>query len=311
MLILISALTFGTIVLLFLGLTMKTEREIIQDRIRQHTETGTVVLDSIEMELEKPVKQRIIAPMLEKLANLVSSLTPAGALRAIDDKLETAGRPWSLGAKEFVGLKVLSTGASVILGMLFYNFIDAQLMVRILGFALVVFIGIILPDYMLQRAINNRQTQIRKVLADTLDLLTVSVEAGLGLDGAMQKVTEKLHNPLSDEMARALQEIRVGKMRMDALRDMARRVKVTELSSFVAAICQADQLGVSISKVLRVQGDTLRTQRSQRAREEAAKLPVKMLFPLVFFIFPALFVVVAGPAFIQIYHHLGGVIGGR
>ncbi|MDH7480976.1 MAG: type II secretion system F family protein [Armatimonadota bacterium] len=309
MLILISALTFGTVVLLFLGLTMKTEREIIQDRIRQQQEVDSSILSSIEAELERPIKQRIIAPILIKLANLVSSFTPAGALRAIDDKLETAGRPWSLSAKEFVGLKVLSVGASIVVGSLFSKFIDAQPPIRILAFVLIVFIGIILPDYLLQRAINNRQTQIRKVLADTLDLLTVSVEAGLGLDGAMQKVTEKLHNPLSDEMTRALQEIRIGKMRMEALRDMARRVKVTELSSFVTAICQADQLGVSIAKVLRVQGDTLRTQRSQRAREAAAKLPVKMLFPLVFFIFPALFVVVAGPAFIQIFRQLGGVIG--
>lgn len=309
MLILISALTFGTVVLLFLGLTMKTEREIIQDRIRQQQEVDSSILSSIEAELERPIKQRIIAPILIKLANLVSSFTPAGALRAIDDKLETAGRPWSLSAKEFVGLKVLSAGASIVVGSLFSNFIDAQPPIRILSFVLIVFIGIILPDYLLQRAINNRQTQIRKVLADTLDLLTVSVEAGLGLDGAMQKVTEKLHNPLSDEMTRALQEIRIGKMRMEALRDMARRVKVTELSSFVTAVCQADQLGVSIAKVLRVQGDTLRTQRSQRAREAAAKLPVKMLFPLVFFIFPALFVVVAGPAFIQIFRQLGGVIG--
>ncbi|MCL6520221.1 MAG: type II secretion system F family protein [Armatimonadetes bacterium] len=311
MLILISALTFGTVVLLFLGLTMKTEREIIQDRIRQHQEMDASILSSIEAELERPIKQRIIAPILLKLANLVSSFTPAGALRAIDDKLETAGRPWSLSAKEFVGLRVLSTGASIVFGSLLSNFIDAQPPIRILAFVLIVFIGIILPDYLLQRAINNRQTQIRKVLADTLDLLTVSVEAGLGLDGAMQKVTEKLHNPLSDEMTRALQEIRIGKMRMEALRDMARRVKVTELSSFVTAVCQADQLGVSIAKVLRVQGETLRTQRSQKAREAAAKLPVKMLFPLVFFIFPALFVVIAGPAFIQIFRQLGSVIGSR
>ncbi|MCL6630717.1 MAG: type II secretion system F family protein, partial [Armatimonadetes bacterium] len=138
-------------------------------------------------------------------------------------------------------------------------------------------------------------------LADTLDLLTVSVEAGLGLDGAMQKVVEKLKNPLSEELGRALREMQIGKLRAEALKDMASRVRVQELSSFVASICQAEQLGVSIARVLRVQGDTIRSQRSQRARETAAKLPVKMLFPLVFCIFPAIFVVIAGSGAISIW----------
>lgn len=133
----------------------------------------------------------------------------------------------------------------------------------------------------------------------------MSVEAGLGLDGAMQRAVEKMKGPLPSEMERALREMQIGKLRAEALRDMAQRVKVAELSSFVAAVCQAEQLGVSIAKVLRVQGETLRTQRSQRTREAAAKLPVKLLFPLIFFIFPALFVVVLAPGVIRTVKALG------
>ena len=158
---------------------------------------------------------------------------------------------------------------------------------------------------MLQRTVSERQAGIRRVLPDTLDLLTVSVEAGLGLDGAMQKVVEKLRSPLSDEMVRALQEMRIGKLRVEALRNMAKRARVQELTTFVAAICQADQLGVSIAHVLKVQSDTLRTVRSQKAREAASKLPVKMLFPLVFCIFPALFVIILAPGVINIARAFG------
>jgi tight adherence protein C len=161
-------------------------------------------------------------------------------------------------------------------------------------------IGLILPDFILQQIINSRQYRIRKSLPDILDLLIVSVEAGLGFDGAMQKVVDKVKGPFPEELGRVLEEMRLGKSRMAALQDMAKRIAVTEVSTFVAAIYQADQLGVSIARVLNVQADTMRLARSQRIREMAAKLPVKMLFPLVFFIFPAIFVVVIGPGVIEI-----------
>jgi len=305
MVLLISILSFGVVALLFMGLAMRTEREIIQERIREGAVEKPEVYSSVEIELQRPIAQRIILPILAKLARLASGFTPAGSIRAVEEKLETAGRPWGLGATEFAGLKVVSIGVFTVLGVVGARWLDGSAAVQLLFLALFVFIGLILPNYLLQRAIDARQSEIRKVLADTLDLLTVSVEAGLGLDGAMQKVVEKMHTPLSEEMRRALNEMRVGKIRAEALRDMAKRVKVSELSAFVAAICQADQLGVSIAKVLRVQGDTLRTQRSQRAREAGAKLPVKMLVPLVFCIFPALFVVILGPAVVSIYRALG------
>lgn len=300
MLILIAAFTFGAVALLILGITIKSEREIIQERLQRHTQFEDTGIDIVQEEMSKPFNQRVMQPFLRNLAGFVNSLTPSGTVQTYDDKLETAGRPWGLGGLEFVGLKVLSVAAFAIAGIALVNYVDLSRLLEIAVLGLTILIGLIFPDFNLQGAINTRQNRIRKVLPDTLDMLLVSVEAGLGLDGAMQKVIEKMRNPLSDELYRALLEIQVGKVRADALRDAAKRTRVPELSSFVTTITQADQLGVSIANVLRVQSETMRNQRSQRARELAAKLPVKMLFPLVFFIFPALFVVVLAPGAIRI-----------
>ncbi|HUV06072.1 MAG TPA: type II secretion system F family protein [Armatimonadota bacterium] len=305
MLALIAACTFGTVTLLVVGLTMKSEREIMQERMRAHSQVGQVGPSVVELDLEAAFRERILLPFLRWFAGIGMRFTPSGATQAIEEKLETAGRPWNLGSREFVGLKVLSILIFVVLGIVAWRVSDTSPPLRLLLLIVIIFIGVILPDFLLQRAINQRQFRIRRALADTLDLLSVSVEAGLGLDGAMQKVIEKLKGPLSDEMGRALQEMQIGKLRADALKDMAKRVKVQELSTFVAAVCQADQLGVSIAKVLRVQSETLRTQRSQRAREAAARLPVKMLFPLVIFIFPVIFIVIAGPGAILIARAFG------
>lgn len=300
MLIFIVAGTFGTVALLVLGLTMRSERDIVQERMRVHSSAGEVTATSIDTEMAVPFGERVVMPLLRKLGRIAGSATPSGALRALDDKLETAGRPWNLGAREFMGLRVLSIAVLTLVGVLFASLVRGNGLLTLFALGICVFIGVILPDSLLQSVINARQSAVRRALPDILDLLTVSVEAGLGLDGAVQKVVEKFHNPLSEELDRALQEIRVGKLRADALKSMAQRVKVHELSAFVAAICQADQLGVSIANVLHVQSETFRSQRAQRARETAAKLPVKMLVPLVFCIFPAIFVVILGPAAIRI-----------
>ena len=168
------------------------------------------------------------------------------------------------------------------------------------------FIGYLAPEFWLGRRIKARQKAILKMIPDTLDLLTISVRAGLGFDAALAKVVEKLPGPLTDEFRRALAEVRVGKARRDALRDMVPRTNVQPLSNFVGAIIQAEQLGVSISKVLQVQSEQLRIERRQRAEEMAARAPIKMLLPLVGCIFPALFVVILGPAIILIVKTFGG-----
>ena len=199
-----------------------------------------------------------------------------------------------MGVKMLVGI-----GTAVVLFLLF-GVLSGGLVegafVGLIGF----FIGYLLPEFWLGRRIKSRQKAILKMIPDTLDLLTISVRAGLGFDAALAKVVEKIPGPLSEEFRRALAEVRVGKARRDALRDMIPRTNVQPLSTFIGAIIQAEQLGVSISKVLQVQSEQLRIERRQRAEEMAAKAPIKMLFPLVGCIFPSLFVVILGPAIISI-----------
>jgi tight adherence protein C len=175
-----------------------------------------------------------------------------------------------------------------------------------------VFLGYTLPEFWLGGRVRKRQKAILLMIPDALDLLTISVRAGLGFDGALGKVVEKLKGPLTEEFRRALAEIRVGKPRRDALRDIVPRTEVPALTNFIGAIIQAEQLGVSISKVLQVQSEQLRIERRQRAEEMAAKAPIKMLFPLVGCIFPSLFIVILGPAIILIMINLAGSTpGGR
>ncbi len=168
-------------------------------------------------------------------------------------------------------------------------------------------IGFMAPEFWLGGRIKKRQKAVLLSIPDALDLLTISVRAGLGFDGALAKVVEKLKGPLTEEFRRALAEIRVGKARRDALRDIVPRTEVPALTNFIGAVIQAEQLGVSISKVLQVQSEQLRIERRQRAEEMAAKAPIKMLFPLVGCIFPSLFIIILGPAIILIMKGLGGV----
>ena len=305
MLFLIAVCAAVTISLLTIGLTMKSERGMIQERMVLHSQGMAPSATAAEADFELPFGERVVLPILRSLAAIVAGLTPAGALKAAEEKLDSAGRPWRLGGKEFIGLKVLSLALFILLAVSAAKFMNAGFFIRLALLILLILVGLVLPDAILNHAVANRQWAIRKALPDTLDLLLVSVEAGLGLDGAIQKVVEKLDSPLSVELGAALQEMQLGKRRAQALRDTADRAKVPELSSFVAAVIQADQLGVSIAKVLHVQSETLRTQRSIRAREAAAKLPVKMLVPLVFCIFPALFVVVLSPGVVRIAKALG------
>jgi len=302
-LVLIVIFTFGCIALLVIGLTTRSERSIVRERLFAQSRGKTSALDSVETEMAEPFRDRVILPFLRRLANFAVRLTPGGASQAVEEKLVTAGRPWNMGAREFMGLRVLSVLSMTLLGVAGVNLLDASALLRIVLIVILAFCGAAIPDYLLESAIRKRQSAVRKVLADSLDLMAVCMEAGIGLDGAMQNVVEKLKSPFSDEMSRVLEEIKVGKVRGDALKDMAKRIHIQEVSSFVAAICQADQLGVSIVNVIRVQCDTLRNVRSQRAREAAAKLPVKLLFPLIFCIFPAIFVVVIGPGVIDIFRN--------
>ena len=252
-----------------------------------------------EMEMRKPFWERVLRPQLLRFGQFLSLLSPQDYRDRVRQRLLLAGSPWNLQASEFLAIK-----GSLVIGLAFLGFL---LIRSIPGVIMGGLLGWLIPDFCLKAKSDRRQAQIQKSLPDTLDLLCVSVEAGLGFDAAVAKVVEKSTGPLAEEFGRLLQEIRMGKPRRTALKDMAHRSQVEDLGTFIAAIVQADQLGVSIGNVLDIQSQEMRRKRRQRAEEAAMKAPIKMLFPLIFFIFPALFVVLLGPALIQIMEALKGM----
>ncbi|MDD2485426.1 MAG: type II secretion system F family protein [bacterium] len=249
-----------------------------------------------EMELAKPFLERIVGPASRKGLDFVVKYTPQHVKDRIRKRLAMAGNPHNLHSEEFLAIKLI-TFVSLPLGVLLFCHIVGFKSQLTMLFTMVFFVlGFLLPDSYINQAIKLRQKQIQNTLPYFLDLMVVGMEAGLGFDAAVNRVIQKSRGPLSDEFNRALQEIRIGKHRREAMRDIANRAGVDDLSTFLAAIIQADELGISIGNVLRVQAQQFRVKRRQRAEEAAMKLPVKMLFPLVFCIFPAIFIVLLGPA---------------
>ncbi|UCH36149.1 MAG: type II secretion system F family protein [Armatimonadota bacterium] len=297
MLLIISALTFVAVSLMVTS-AMRPRLAAVRERIDDYMLPQQEAYHGHPW-LETGFGSRVLLPALRALGKTVSGFTPSGALEKIRRKLDMAGNPRHIGVIEYIGLKALAVALAVVAGILLLRFAPFEGLLLWAVTAVAVAVGFWLPDIVLQRIIETRQSAIRRALPDVLDLLVVSVEAGVGFDGAMQKVVEKSGGPLPQELGRVLEQVRLGKSRADALREMGQRTQVPDLVSFVAAVQQAELLGVSIAKVLRVQADAARERRSQRAREAAAKLPVKLLFPLVFFIFPALFVVILGPGAIR------------
>lgn len=257
-----------------------------------------------ELELQQPFSQRVIRPFLRSLAQVVLSRTPQSTLDGIRRNLLLAGSPGNLDVRDFLGIKGLSglacgaLTAFVLTGAVPTLF----LMGGMLGGAL---IGYVLPNLWLRSRIQSRQKEIQRTLPDALDLLTISVEAGLGFEAALVRVTQKWKNALAEEFSHALAEMRMGVSRRDALAAIVTRTDVPDVATFIAAIIQADQLGVSIARVLHTQAAQMRMQRRLRAEELAHKAPVKMVFPMIFLIFPALYVIILGPAVPAIVDGLG------
>ena len=300
-------LVFGGILLLVLGLTGGSPVDPVQARLSQ---LGSIQARNLEeLELQQPFAERTFRPLVARLSRMGGRLGSASSTEASERRLALAGNPGDLKLTDWMGVKILVAIASGVVFFLLLTLLTGSVtsgfFLSVVGLGL----GFLLPEFWLGNKIKARQKVILKMIPDTLDLLTISVRAGLGFDAALAKVVEKLPGPLSDEFRRALAEVRVGKARRDALRDMVPRTNVQPLSNFIGAIIQAEQLGVSISKVLQVQSEQLRIERRQRAEEMAAKAPIKMLFPLVGCIFPSLFIVILGPAIISIAKNLGPVMG--
>jgi len=255
---------------------------------------------------DQPFVRRVLGPTLDRMTDQSSVFTKNVNLEDLRYNLLRAGFPYGIRAREFLAIKVFSTALVPLLFLALMPKFSSILGFRInfLVVVLVAFMGALygwkIPDTWLSMVIRKRQFLIQLALPDMIDLISISVEAGLGLYAAIQRVATRFKNPLSEELLRALQEVRLGRGHSEALRDMAKRADVADLSMLVTALVQAEVLGIAISNVLTVQAERLREKRSQRAREQAQKAPIKMLFPLVLFIFPALFVVILGPAMIKI-----------
>ena len=287
------------VVLILIGLSARDPREALQARLAEYSaREQAATLEEIELSL--PFSERVIAPLVRSMAEFVKRFTPERTLEATRHKLDLAGNPQNWSASEFFGVRML---AAIVLAALIFVVLwitNAEIGMRLLMTIVFALLGFFLPALLLGRRIRSRQSSIVKSLPDALDLLTVCVEAGLGFDQAMKKVSEKWDNELSRAFTRVLQEIQLGRMRREAMRDMANRMEVSEVTSFVAAIIQAEILGVSMTKILRIQSDQMRIRRRQRAEEKAHQASIKMIIPMVFLIFPSIWVVLLGPAILQV-----------
>jgi tight adherence protein C len=243
-------------------------------------------------------RQRVVAPLLARVAQLVLRLNPKTTVEGVSGQLLAAGLAHRISPSSFLAAKGLAAGVGVIFGLVVGaagGSLSGILLALVCGI-----LGFVGPSFLVSTRASSRREAMRADLPDTLDLLAVSVEAGLGFDGAIGKVTEHMDGPLAEELALVLGQMRVGESRQDALKKLAERVPAPELAAFVRAIVQADQLGISLGRILRVQAADTRNRRQAAAEERAMKAPIKMLFPTVIFIFPAMFLVVLGPAMMNL-----------
>ena len=301
--ILIASVAALGVLLVFYALAGARPMDPVQARLSQLGSMQARTLE--ELELQQPLFERTLRPLATRLSGVAQRFASPSKVSRTERRLAMAGNPGALRTIDFLGLKLVM--AVLVAGA---GFLVLAVVARNVPFGMVAAValagmGFLAPEMWLSRRIKRRQKQVLLALPDTLDLLTVSVRAGLSFDGALAKVVERTKGPLADEFHRSLSEIRVGKVRRDAMRDIVGRTDVQALSNFIGAIVQAEQLGVPIAKVLQVQSEQLRIERRQRAEEMAAKAPIKMLFPLVGCIFPSMFIVILGPAVILIAINMG------
>jgi tight adherence protein C len=304
--LLVGVMVSGVVLTLLYGLGARGERETIaEDRI--YSVSTPLTLE--EVELSQPFADRIIRPMISTILGGLGRLTPQHNLQEVQHKLEVAGRPFGWTVVSFLGLRVMTALILGLVSFLLMLFGDLDFLRRLLLSAALGGLGYFFPLLWLNSRIRRRQRELLRALPDGLDMLNICVGAGLGFDAALSRVSHQWQTALADEFNRVVAEIRLGKTRRQALLDLARRTEVMEIENFVATIVQADQLGVSIAKVLRTQAEQMRIFRRQRAEEQARQAAIKLLFPLVFMIFPSLLAVLLGPAVPQVIGALGALGG--
>jgi tight adherence protein C len=309
--IFVFVLLSTAVVLVIIGLrNPKTDNDkLLLERLEEFSQSGEQV-DLEKLEMAQPFIERVVYPLARKLGEITVKFTPQNWLNSISRKLELGGNPGKIDPSLFLALQFIAAVglgglALLYLSVLTHTTPPGKIFLYTL---LVTGTGFFLPQYQLSRSVTKRQKSIRRALPDALDLLTICVEAGLGFDAAMAKVAEKWDNQLCAAFNRVIQEIQLGKLRREALRAMSENIGLTEMTSFVAAVIQSEQLGVSMAKVLRIQADQMRIKRRQMAEETAHKAPIMMLLPMAFIIFPSLLIVLFVPALLQVMS--SGVFGG-
>lgn len=287
---------------LYAVLSQVNEKSVVRDSLRQLD--GYEVENVRDQELLAPITQRAVAPVAGALTNVGRRLTPVGYADSIRTKFIQAGNGSAEAVDRFMAVQVIMAALCIptIWFFYFWNPVGMHGLMQFLSTVILCAVLIFAPYALLTRRVEERQHELRTKLPDILDLLTISVEAGLGFEQALDRTVAAVPGALSDEFARMLGEVRAGASRADAMRALDQRTNVPEVRSFVLAVLQADTFGVSIGRVLRAQAEEMRIKRRQLAQERAQKAPVKMLIPMVFCVFPALFVVVIGPAVINIRH---------
>jgi len=301
--------TFSTIFVLgvVVDMMLNTRRRYAAVLQTQVGGTADSVANLRNEQLKSSALERLIFPFTGKVISSITRHTPLDLYRRVNRLIELAGNPPALTAERIVAFKIVFGIVGVVVGILvapllpFTGFFVPVMTVGVFSLA-----GYTFPSAGLAARASKRQKEIRKALPDTMDLLTISVEAGLGFDAALAQVVKNVPGPLSEEIARMLQEMQIGVTRAEALRHLNDRTDVPELDGFVLSMIQADKYGVGVAKVLRAQSTELRQKRRQRAEEVAQKVPLKLLFPMIFLVLPALFIVILGPGAIQVYETFFG-----
>ncbi len=293
-------LFFGSVYLLLSGLTVR-QREIAIS-VRRARRYGT--RSQREIETRRSVNDRILGPTAARLAGVTMKLAPKTNLENVSQKLLQAGMARSVTPQAYLAMKAGTAGGAILLGLMISITGGGTfgLVIALVGAA----IGFIAPEFVINSRVRGRKDEMKTDLPNVLDLLSVCVEAGLGFDQALVKLNERMEGPLVDEFALVLHEMRIGQSRSAALKNLAERVDSPDVGQFARAIIQADQLGISLSRILKVQSQDMRVRRQLAAEEKAMKAPVKMLFPTVLFIFPAMFIVALGPAMLNLMKTFSG-----
>lgn len=253
--------------------------------------------------LQQDFSQRAVAPVMQGIGRFALRFTPTGWVDRAQHKLVLAGWSERMDGNTWAAIRIIAMVAGIVLMFLVVPAMDSSKMKFAVG-GLTLFLGFFGPEASLNRAISDRRKEMERSLPDIIDLLVISVEAGLGFEAAMGRVVQNVPGELSREFSRTLQETRVGVSRHDALKAMSERTDVDDLNSFIQSLIQADQFGVSIARMLRVQAEEMRVRRRQRIQEKAFAAPVKMIFPMIFCIFPSIFIVILGPAVISISRNI-------